>query len=176
MKTTKRHREIANDIWEGELSQEQIAEKHNTPARTIRDWMQRPEFQALLDEKDEEHRKAAKREATKFAKRATKVLVKLTETQKIKVDENTENERFIYSDETVRKAAGDILEMAEAKPQKVDRGDIEKHKSHDIDTNIENLTIQFIHDYARSSDEELAKRADRIGERLAKIRSRFSQN
>lgn len=43
-------------------------------------------------------------------------------------------------------------------------------------TYIGNLTVQFIHDYARSSDKELAERADRISERLAKVRSRFSQN
>jgi len=111
MKINIKHREVAKDIWDGKLSQEEIAGKHRVCERTIRRWQNDRDFKNFLDEMDESYRKAAKGIVTRHAQRAAKALVKLTETVAVETEKG-EHQRFKYRAETVRKAARDILRMA----------------------------------------------------------------
>ena len=111
MKINLKHREVANDIWDGKLSQQEIARKHGVSDRTIRRWQNDRDFKSFLDDMDGSYRKAAKGIVIRHAQRAAKALVKLTETVAVKTDRG-EQQRFKYRPETVRKAACDIFRMA----------------------------------------------------------------
>ncbi len=111
MRINLRHREVAKDIWDGNLSQQEIARKYNVSERTIRRWQSHPDFKAFLTGIDESYQKATRMVVIRHAQRAVKALVKLTETVTVKT-ETGEEQRFKYRPETVRKAACDILVLA----------------------------------------------------------------
>lgn len=115
MRINLKQREVAKDIWDGKLSQQEIAKKHGVCERTIRRWQNDRDFKSFLDDMDGSYRKVAKRVVIRHAQRAAKALVKLTETVTVKTEKD-EQQRFKYRPETVRKAAHDILEMAGIKP------------------------------------------------------------
>lgn len=163
-KVTQKIRDFANDLWEGQLSISELATKYETTTRTISRWKKRPEIQEILRQINEDRRTAIKRTALKYAERATKSLVKLTETVTIKTEQD-EEQRFKYSPETVRKAACDILELA----------GLSKNKEMPEDSK-KDVKIEIIEEIVGEPDEKLAERADRISKRAAKIRDRFRQN
>jgi transposase-like protein len=111
MKINIKHREVANDIWDGKLSQQEIARKHGICERTIRRWQNEEDFKSFLDRMDESYQNAARMVVIRYAQRAAKALVKLTEIVMVKT-ETGEVQRFKYRPETVRKAACDILILA----------------------------------------------------------------
>jgi len=111
MRINMKHREVAKDIWDGNLSQKEIARKYNVSERTIRRWQSDPGFKAVLNGIDESYQKATRMVVIRYAQRAVKALVKLTETVMVKT-ETGEAQRFKYRPETVRKAACDILVLA----------------------------------------------------------------
>jgi uncharacterized protein YjcR len=111
MKTNRKHQNVAKDIWDGNLSQQEIARKYNISERTIRRWQVDSDFKALLQGINESYRKTTNMVVIRYAQRAAKALVKLTETVVIKTKIG-EAQRFRYRPETVRKAACDILELA----------------------------------------------------------------
>jgi len=111
MKINIKHREVAKDIWDGNLSQQEIAGKYNVSERTIRRWQSDPDFKAFLTGMDESHQKATKMVVIRYAQRAARALVELTEIVMVKT-ETGEAQRFKYRPETVRKAACDILVLA----------------------------------------------------------------
>ena len=116
-------KKAAQFIWEGKLSDRDIATKLKISYDCLHKWKLRPEFRQLIIDLDTQEIELARRKMLKYTDRAVTALVKLTETKKVMVnmpdgrDENgeikfrkEEAERFVHSDETVRKACVNILE------------------------------------------------------------------
>lgn len=129
MQITETHREVAKLIWDGDLEIAEIAGLKGITERTVYNWKNKPEFDRLLTDLEEEHRSLAKREAVRWARRSVKTLVKL---QDIAVTKNQNgeiiSEEFKFGADTARKAAVDLLEMAEVKVDKKQGEDFEKFK------------------------------------------------
>lgn len=121
MKIIDIHREVAKLIWDGDLTLLQIAGQKRITERTISNWKLKPEFDQLLKNLEDEHRSLAKREAIRWARRSVKTLVKL---QDIAITKDASgqvvSEEFKFGADVARKAACDLLEMAEVKVQKVE--------------------------------------------------------
>lgn len=114
MKITGKYRKAAKLVWEDNLLDGEIAKEVGISLPLLYKWKKREDFQALLQKIDSQKTTIAKRVMLKHAKRAAKSLVLLTQTQKVKGKgkNGKEFDRFIYNEETVRKACMNILETA----------------------------------------------------------------
>jgi transposase len=173
MQITALHREVAKLIWEGNLELAEIASQKEITERTIYNWKNKLEFDQLLKDLEEEHRSLAKREAIRWARRSVKTLVKL---QDIAITKNKEtgevvSEEFKFGADVARKAACDLLEMAEVKVEKNQGEDFEKLK--DL-----NLFLGDVHNGdIINRAENIKRRANgATQERFASLGDRFSQN
>lgn len=108
---TKRQLDFAKLKYEDELNDEEIAGIVGISARTVYEWIKRPEIQKEIDRLGEADTRNAVRFFQKNAKRAAKATVKLTETEDIK-DKTGKiiQQNFIQPGEVVRKASADILQ------------------------------------------------------------------
>ncbi len=120
-KLTQKHLDFANDLWESNLTDSGLVKKHGISPRTVTRWKKRPEIEDVLRQIAEDTRRATLRTALRYADRAVKSLVKLTETVSVTTDEGSD-QNFKYSPETVRKAANDILAMAGVMPEDTTQG------------------------------------------------------
>jgi hypothetical protein len=120
MKIGTIHREVAKLLWEGDLTIEQIALKYNRSDRAIYRWKNDPDFNAVLTEIEENHKTQAKRESIRWARRSVKTLIKLQDYAAIKNEKgDIVGEEFKFGADVARKAACDLLEMAEVKIDKI---------------------------------------------------------
>jgi len=116
MNITDKHRQVANLLWQGELTVEKIAEQFQIAPATIYNWKNKPEFQAILTEIDETYRLNARRKAIRLSNKAIDTLEKL-------LDENREK-----AVDTARKSAVDLLTTAEVKTEEGEtKGSIDLH-------------------------------------------------
>ena len=108
---TKRQLDFAKLKYEDELNDEEIAVKVGISARTVYEWIKKPEIQKEIDRLGEADTRTAIRFFQKNAKRASKATVKLTEIENIK-DKTGKvvQQNFIQPGEVVRKASADILQ------------------------------------------------------------------
>jgi|GEM_PF-3441138 len=172
MQITETHRKVAKLIWEGNLELAEIAALQEITERTIYNWKNKPEFDQLLKDLEEEHRSLARREAIRWARRSVKTLVKL---QDIAITKNqsgeTISEEFKFGADVARKAACDLLEMAEVKVEKRQGEDFEKFKDF-------NLFLGDIHNGdIINRAENIKRRANgTTQERFAPIGDRSIQN
>lgn len=118
---TKRQLKFAKLKYEDDLNDEEIAVLCGISARTVYEWIKRPEIQREIDRLGEADTKTAVRYFQKNARRAAQATVKLTETHPMK-DANgrvmlnkkgQEFQEFIQPGEVVRKASADILQAVE---------------------------------------------------------------
>jgi hypothetical protein len=117
MEITQLHRDIAKLIWEADLTLAQIAAEKKLTERGIYNWRQKPEFEQILKDLEDEHKTAAKREAIKSAKQSVRTLVKLQDIAAAYTDKDGKDhpEEFKFGADVARKAAVDLLEMADVK-------------------------------------------------------------
>ena len=111
MKITDRHIKFAKLTLEAKLKAPEIAAQCGISERQGRNWKKDPEIEQLIGAFADEAIRDAKRLLTRHAKRAAQVLVKLLETRQIQEGEVIRQE-FVYEPEVVRKAARDILRLA----------------------------------------------------------------
>lgn len=116
MKIKNVHREIAKLLWEGDLTIEEIATLKKVSDRAIYRWKNDPDFDALFKITEEGYKTAAKREAIRRGKRSVQTLLKLQDfaTEKDQGG-NVIREEFKFGADVARKAAVDLLEIAEVK-------------------------------------------------------------
>jgi transposase len=176
MQITETHREVAKLIWEGNLELAEIATLQKITERTIYNWKNKPEFDQLLKDLEDEHKSLAKREAIRWARRSVQTLIKLQDIKKIKdkITGETLSEEFKFGADVARKAACDLLEMAEVKVQKGETN---------VQTNIINvkelddLTGDVHNGDIITRAEDIRRRANgAIEKRFAPIGDRFSEN
>lgn len=122
MKIESIHIEVAKLIWEGDLTLLQIATQKGITERTISNWKNQPNFAKILQDMEDEHKNAAKRESIRWARRSVKTLVKLQDIAASWTDEHGKvwPEEFKFGADVARKAAVDLLEMAGVKPVEVE--------------------------------------------------------
>ncbi|MGB7062615.1 MAG: hypothetical protein WBF13_09735 [Candidatus Zixiibacteriota bacterium] len=111
MKITNRHIKFAKLLLEGQLKAPEIAVQCGISERQGRNWKKRPEIERLMNSLSEEAMRNPKRILARYAKRAVQVLVKLLEVRQVQQGD-TIHQEFVYKPELVRKAAGDILRLA----------------------------------------------------------------
>jgi len=119
MKIKTIHREVAKLLWEGDLTIAEIASSKGICDRIIYRWKNDSDFDAVLTEIEENHKTAAKREAIRWARRSVKTLLKLQDFATSKDQQGKiVSEVFKFGADVARKAAVDLLEMAEVKVNK----------------------------------------------------------
>ena len=158
MRITERHIEFAKLTLQGGLQAPEIAASCGISERQARNWKKRPEIEQLVNSLSEEAMGNAKRIFARCAKRAAQVLVKLLETRQIQ-EADTIHQEFVYKPEVVRKAAGDILRLA----------NIGSERKEQIP-----CSIQIIRETVASSDVE--KRAPKLARRAGSTRERALEN
>jgi len=108
---TKKQLKFAKLKYEDDLNDEKIATLCGISARTVYEWIKKPEIQKEIDQLGEADTKTAFRYFQKNARRAAKVTVRLTDTESTKDEHgNIIKQTFIQPGEVVRKAAADILQ------------------------------------------------------------------
>lgn len=114
MRRIELKKKAAQLIWEGNLTDRDIAKKLEISYDCLHKWKVKPDFRQLIIDLDTQQIEFARRKMVKYVDRAVTALVKLTETKKVLVNtldgRRVEAEQFIHSDETVRKACVNILE------------------------------------------------------------------
>lgn len=114
MRRIELKKKAAQLIWEGTLTDKEIAESLKISYDCLHKWKVKPEFRQLIIDLDTQQIELARRKMLKYVDRAVTALVKLTETKKVMVNTvdggKKEADQFIHSDETVRKACVNILE------------------------------------------------------------------
>lgn len=108
-------KKAAELIWEGNLSDKDIARKLRISYDCLHKWKEKSEFRQFIVDLDTLQIELARRKMIKYVDRAVKALVKLTETKQVMVNtpdgQKKKATRFVHSDETVRKACVNILEI-----------------------------------------------------------------
>lgn len=166
------HREIAKLLWEGDLTVTEIALQKGVSDRAIYRWKNDPDFDALFKGIEDNFKTSAKREAMRWARRSVKTLVKLQDIA-INKDERTGavvSEEFKFGSDVARKAACDLLEMAEVKVDRIEGKGFEHNE-------IFNLLGAITNGDVVDRADALKRRANGTSEnRLAPLGDRTSQN
>ena len=110
---SERQIEFAKLVYEDSLRDEEIAKICGIAPSTVYLWKKYPKILKLIDGLGEADTREAKLILKRGSKRAAKSLVALTQ---------TEDNRFVYHEETVRKASCDILEGVEVNVKGLETG------------------------------------------------------
>lgn len=122
MSLSAKQREFCKLKYKDDLTDDEIAIKVGIGARSVYYWLSNSEIQAEIKRLEDQDRESAKRESIRWARRSVKTLVKLQDIAIIKDKETgiVISEEFKFGADVARKAAVDLLEMAEVKVQKVE--------------------------------------------------------
>lgn len=96
--------------YQDELTDAKIAQEIGISARTVYEWVKRPEIQAEIDQLGKADTQKAFRFFQKNAMGAAKAIMKLIETTQKKDKRGNIRQTFIQPGEVVRRAAADILQ------------------------------------------------------------------